>query len=282
MDAHLPILVWLALVGASCGASPCVAPDEPSASVEQCPAPRYALTLSGDHPTIETLDGAPPLEHDSLALVLEHDLDGDGIKDKIVSLGLCGNWGECVHVILRGCGADVFSLASEPDHYAVGFTVEHDGEGPPVLWETTRGGVAGDDEVGRVRWELRGGRALPTDDYERLDPTPSSADDGADLSEAPAQDLCTPTVVEAIVFVIESRVHLNVSGSGFCQRAVPLLARVGDQLVTRIVLSSDGRSFAGMLGQLPNAGDHLHVGFADEELHDTGIAVHVATEAHKK
>jgi hypothetical protein len=65
--------------------------------------------------------------------------------------------------------------------------------------------------------------------------------------------------------------HLQVRGEGFVARAVPLLARLGQQMVGRVVLSADGRGFAGILERTPQEGDRLHVGYADGELQPTDV-----------
>jgi hypothetical protein len=146
----------------------------------------------------------------------------------------------------------LFSLASDPHHYAHGFAVEPSGEGPPAMWELVRGEMDRAHEITRVRWEIREGRAAP-----------SSAWEGADA--------CMPAVRDAVFIPSGTQVELTVFGSGFCPRAVPLIAWVGDQAVSRIVLGSDGGRFSGMLVDPPNDGDRVRVGWADGELHDTEI-----------
>ena len=155
------------LVLTACVSTPAVVP-EPRASAEtpsvepprepRCVAPRYAL-VGGDPSTALPLDEAPALDHDMFIPVFEGDLDGDGKHDAIVNLGICGNWGECIHVVFLGCGGGVFSLASEPDHYAFGFSVEPSAEGLPTPWELVRGELQEADRVTRLRWEVRDGRA---------------------------------------------------------------------------------------------------------------------------
>lgn len=66
-------------------------------------------------------------------------------------------------------------------------------------------------------------------------------------------------------------VDLIVTGRGFVQRAVPLAARVGTQLVESIQIRSDGTSFSGKLQRAPSSGDRLAVGYMDEELRSTSI-----------
>jgi hypothetical protein len=67
--------------------------------------------------------------------------------------------------------------------------------------------------------------------------------------------------------------HTNIAvvGENFVARAVPVVARLGSQPVSRLVLRSDGRGFAGILEQAPNAGDRLFVGYADAELQRTHV-----------
>jgi hypothetical protein len=258
----LPVLAVLSI---ACGSATVPTPElgtsvgplvrvEPTASaVPPCPEPRYRLHLDRGPRTIEGVDGAPALDHDKVVPVFEGDLDGDGIDDVIIDLGLCGNWGDCIHVVLRGCDEpQLFSLASDPHHYAHGFAVEPSGEGPPAMWELVRGEMDRAHEITRVRWEIREGRAAP-----------SSAWEGADA--------CMPAVRDAVFIPSGTQVELTVFGSGFCPRAVPLIAWVGDQAVSRIVLGSDGGRFSGMLVDPPNDGDRVRVGWADGELHDTEI-----------
>lgn len=47
-------------------------------------------------------------------------------------------------------------------------------------------------------------------------------------------------------------------------RAVPLLARVGDQRVDQLFIAPDGSGFSGYLVSEPNPGDRLFVRYADE------------------
>lgn len=89
-----------------------------------------------------------------------------------------------------------------------------------------------------------------------------------------ANDSDRPRVMDAIFIPAGSsrgRVHVQVRGEGFLPRAVPLVARLGEQEVVRVVLSADGRGFAGILEQVPREGDRLHVGYADEELSPTDV-----------
>lgn len=87
-------------------------------------------------------------------------------------------------------------------------------------------------------------------------------------------ELGAPVVTDAI-FVpagqARGRMHVQVLGEGFLARAAPLRARLGSQLMTRVVVRSDGRGFAGILERMPRDGDRLHVGYADAELEPTDI-----------
>lgn len=232
---------------------PPVRAEPPTSVVPPCPEPRYRLHLDRDPPTIEGVDGEPALDYDKVGPVFEGDLDGDGIQDAIIDLGWCGNWGDCIHVVLRGCDEpQLFSLASDPHHYAFGFVVEPSAEGPPVIWELVRGEMDRAREITQVRWEIREGRAAR-----------ASAWEGADA--------CTPAVRDAVFLPSGAEVELTAFGSGFCPRAVPLIAWVGDQAVSRIVLSSHGDRFSGVLIDPPNDGDRLRVGWADGELQTTEI-----------
>ncbi len=70
------------------------------------------------------------------------DLDGDEYADHVVNLGACGNWGDCVRVVLVGCGNDRYHAVWGPE-YALGLTVV-----PGRHWllvEDHRGASAGCD-----------------------------------------------------------------------------------------------------------------------------------------
>lgn len=62
-----------------------------------------------------------------------------------------------------------------------------------------------------------------------------------------------------------------VQGEGFVKRAQPLLARLGQQMVARVVVLADGRGFAGLLQRAPREGDRLFVGYADRDLVETSV-----------
>ncbi len=66
-------------------------------------------------------------------------------------------------------------------------------------------------------------------------------------------------------------VTVQVAGEHFLVRAAPLLARVGAQPLSRVLVRADGRGFVGVLERPPRAGDRLFVGYADEELARTPV-----------
>lgn len=61
-------------------------------------------------------------------------------------------------------------------------------------------------------------------------------------------------------------------GSGFVERARPLVATVGSIAVQAVVVSAAGDGFVGFLAQTPNDGDVLSVGY--DEIVATDIAYH--------
>ena len=144
-----------------------VTPSDPVAN-SSCPGPHYRRSeVDGELHWVGE-NGAAPLDlGDGIREILRDDLDGDGLDDSILSLGACGNWGECVQVIVRGCSDGRHSLATDPDTYVWELTVEDSGDSV-TLWETTRGGSAAADDIGRVRWAFREGRFVRTDEYELI------------------------------------------------------------------------------------------------------------------
>ena len=66
-------------------------------------------------------------------------------------------------------------------------------------------------------------------------------------------------------------IRVYVEGENFEHRAVPLLARVGDQPVEELFVAPDGSGFAGFLATTPNDGDRLFVRYADETEFPTNI-----------
>ena len=69
----------------------------------------------------------------------------------------------------------------------------------------------------------------------------------------------------------DNHFEVLVMGRGFVQRAVPLAARVGTQVVESIQIQSDGTAFSGRISREPTAGDRLSVGYMDEELRPTAV-----------
>jgi len=65
--------------------------------------------------------------------------------------------------------------------------------------------------------------------------------------------------------------RITIIGRGFEQRAIPIVAQVGDQSVEALMplLNNDG--VMGFLAREPTVGDEVRVGFADGPLIDTGI-----------
>ena len=55
---------------------------------------------------------------------------------------------------------------------------------------------------------------------------------------------------------------VTVTGSGFIERSLPLVASVGSVSVQGIITNPDGSGFSGYLATTPNDGDALSVGYA--------------------
>lgn len=90
----------------------------------------------------------------------------------------------------------------------------------------------------------------------------------------PIEDDDLPRVTGALFFPasgVRGRMHLQVDGENFAMRSVPVVARLGEQDVRRLVIRSDGRGFAGVLERNPQEGDRLFVGYADTELQATSV-----------
>ncbi|MEU9918994.1 hypothetical protein [Streptomyces sp. NPDC051001] len=62
-----------------------------------------------------------------------------------------------------------------------------------------------------------------------------------------------------------------ITGTGFEQRAVPILASVGDVQVEGLVPSVDGEGLVGLLAEHPPVGAELVIGYAGREPLSTGI-----------
>jgi len=82
------------------------------------------------------------------------DLDGVAPQDVVMSLGSCGNWGDCVHVVLQGCGTDEYRAVWGPD-YAQAIEVLENGNPPADLLVRSRTARSGCDlpvqEI--LRWQ---------------------------------------------------------------------------------------------------------------------------------
>ena len=70
---------------------------------------------------------------------------------------------------------------------------------------------------------------------------------------------------------VEGKIHMQVSGEDFVARAVPLSARLGEQIVERVVLRADGTGFTGILERAPSDGERLYIGYADGALEPTDV-----------
>lgn len=61
-------------------------------------------------------------------------------------------------------------------------------------------------------------------------------------------------------------VRLVIQGEGFILRAMPLLVQVGDQVLSRITLSQDGRTITCQLDQIPEEGAVIRVGYPPDDM----------------
>jgi hypothetical protein len=66
-------------------------------------------------------------------------------------------------------------------------------------------------------------------------------------------------------------IRIHVIGSGFEHRAAPVLARIAEAKIQRIIIGPDGAGFTGLLAQTPRNGDQLFVRYADETEFSTGV-----------
>lgn len=64
---------------------------------------------------------------------------------------------------------------------------------------------------------------------------------------------------------------IHVTGENFLHRAMPLLARLGQQMVSKVVVRADGRGFTGVLEHDPREGDRLYLGYAGRPLRETAV-----------
>jgi hypothetical protein len=65
--------------------------------------------------------------------------------------------------------------------------------------------------------------------------------------------------------------RIRIIGENFEQRAIPIVAQVGDQAVEGLMPLFEGNGVQGFLTAEPAVGDELRVGYADSPLIATGI-----------
>ena len=68
--------------------------------------------------------------------------------------------------------------------------------------------------------------------------------------------------------------EVEVKGSNFLHRAAPVIAQVGNVLVERIFVKTEGDGFVGLMREFPKNGDKLQVGYLDTGLRSTNIVFH--------
>jgi len=69
----------------------------------------------------------------------------------------------------------------------------------------------------------------------------------------------------------ELAVRVTIRGEGLEQRALPIVARVGDQTLLALAPTVTFPGVQGFLAAEPTLGDELRIGFLDQELVPTGI-----------
>ncbi len=120
---------------------PDAAPTEP----ESEPLPKSARTCTWD-----AQHGTTPetqYEHEWSAMLDRSrvvDIDHDGLDDRIVNLGACGNWGDCIQVVLLGCEDERYHPVWGPDYAQVIGVVPGQGAWSSLVF-TRRGSDAGCD-----------------------------------------------------------------------------------------------------------------------------------------
>jgi hypothetical protein len=67
------------------------------------------------------------------------------------------------------------------------------------------------------------------------------------------------------------RVRVDISGQDFLDRAVPLVAQVGDVPVESLMVMPGGTALVGFLPEEPADGAKLALGYADTGLQDTDV-----------
>lgn len=65
------------------------------------------------------------------------------------------------------------------------------------------------------------------------------------------------------------KVRVTILGEGFVQRAIPIVATIGEQSVEGIVPLFDPVGIMGFLSEIPSDGDLLSVGYMDESMIET-------------
>lgn len=102
-------------------------PSAPAATAR--PTCREAVVLTDGPDGTTTLgpedsgDEAARREPERVRVTWRGDLDGDGREDRIVMIeDACGNWGECLYLVLRHCEGDSFATLWGPD-YALSLAV---------------------------------------------------------------------------------------------------------------------------------------------------------------
>jgi hypothetical protein len=89
--------------------------------------------------------------------------------------------------------------------------------------------------------------------------------------DAAAGNACGVAVTEVLFLPrADGRVDVNIFGTGLIERAIPPEARIGQQPL-RAMLITQGGGAAGMIDRMPARGDHLFIGYVDEELCDVGL-----------
>ena len=66
-------------------------------------------------------------------------------------------------------------------------------------------------------------------------------------------------------------IRITIFGQGLEERAIPLVAQVGDQMVQALSTLFDGSGVSGLLVDEPAAGDVVKIGYADGPLAVTGF-----------
>lgn len=97
-------------------------------------------------------------------------------------------------------------------------------------------------------------QVIPPEPPPGITPVVFMTDDGFRILSArfePMESLTETRWVMRMMGISQNIVH----------RAIPFTARIGEQGVDRLTVSSEGDRFEGFLGRVPNAGDRLYVGY---------------------